>query len=279
MMEGNLIGGTNRPLRVGLAGLGAVGIPVAAHLDRGIDGMVLSAIAVRDHDKARRHVEGFNTSPEIVDIEALADHADVVVEGLPASLFRTVAEPILKNGGIFMPASVGALLSNFDLVDLARTNGGRIIVPTGALLGLDAVRAAALGTIHSITMTTRKPPGGLKGAPYLIEHNISMESVTEPTMVFEGTAREAAVGFPANLNVAVALSLAGIGPDNTRLQIWADPTVTRNTHIIDVDADSARFHLKIENVPSETNPRTGKITGLSVVAALRGLVDPLKVGT
>lgn len=279
MVEGNLIGAENRPLRIGLAGLGAVGVPVAAHLDRGIDGMVLSAIAVRDHDKARRHVERFNTIPEIVDIEALADHSDVVVEGLPASLFRNVAEPILKKGGIFMPASVGALLSHFDLVDLARANGGRIIVPTGALLGLDAVRAAALGTIHSITMTTRKPPRGLAGAPYLIENNILMEAVTEPTMVFEGTAREAAAGFPANLNVAVALSLAGIGPDRTWLQIWADPTVTRNTHIIDVDADSARFHLKIENIPSDTNPRTGRITGLSVVAALRGLVDPLKVGT
>ncbi len=279
MMDGKFTGGSSRPLKIGLAGLGAVGIPVADHLDRGIDGLVLSAIAVRDKDKARRHVENFDTIPEIVDIEALADHADVVVEGLPASLFRTVAEPILKKGGIFMPASVGALLSNFDLVDIARAHGGRIIVPTGALLGLDVVRAAALGTIHSITMTTRKPPGGLEGAPYLIENNISMAAVTEPTMVFEGTAREAAVGFPANLNVAVALSLAGIGPDRTRLQIWADPTVTRNTHIVDVDADSARFHLKIENVPSDTNPRTGRITGLSVVAALRGLVDPLKIGS
>ncbi|WP_366656048.1 aspartate dehydrogenase [Fodinicurvata sp. EGI_FJ10296] len=279
MVEGKLNRDGNRPLRIGLAGLGAVGIPVAEHLDRGIDGLVLSAVAVRDREKARRHVEGFATVPEIVDIDALAEHADVVVEGLPASLFRSVAEPILKKGGIFVPASVGALLTNFDLVDLARAHGGRIIVPTGALLGLDAVRAAAQGTINSITMTTRKPPGGLAGAPYLLEHGPSMDSITEPTMVFEGTAREAAAGFPANLNVAVALSLAGIGPDKTRLQIWADPTVTRNTHIIDVDSDSARFHLKIENIPSDINPRTGRITGLSVVAALRSLVDPLRVGT
>jgi aspartate dehydrogenase len=279
MVTGIASGNSSKPLRVGLAGLGAVGVPVAEHLDRGIDGLVLSAVAVRDKGKAERHFSGFAQKPQIVSIESLSDHADIVVEGLPASLFRAVAVPILEKGGIFMPASVGALLSNWDLVDLARERGGRIIVPTGALLGLDAVRAAAQGTINTITMTTCKPPAGLVGAPYLVENNISMDDVREPTLVFEGTAREAAVGFPANLNVAVALSLAGIGPDETRLQIWADPTVTRNTHIIDVDADSARFHMKIENIPSETNPRTGRITGLSVVAALRGLVGPLKVGT
>jgi aspartate dehydrogenase len=96
--------------------------------------------------------------------------------------------------------------------------------------------------------------------------------------VFEGSAREAAAGFPANVNVAAALSLAGIGPDRTRVEIWADPTVDRNCHSIEVDADSARFSLKIENVPSE-NPRTGRITALSVLAALRKLHNPLRIGT
>ena len=91
--------------------------------------------------------------------------------------------------------------------------------------------------------------------------------------------RQGARGFPANVNVAAALSLAGIGPDRTRLEIWADPTVTRNTHTIRVEADSVRFEMKIENVPSEDNPRTGKLTALSVIAALRGLVAPMRVGT
>ena len=122
-------------------------------------------------------------------------------------------------------------------------------------------------------------PKGLVGAPYLSKHGIDVSDLTEPLKVFDGSAREGALGFPANLNVAAALSLAGLGPDETRLQIWADPTVTRNTHRIEVDADSARFSMTIENVPSVENARTGRITALSVIAALRGLVSPLRVGT
>ena len=186
--------------------------------------------------------------------------------------------PTIARGRIFMPLSVGQLLDNWDLVDLAKAKGARILVPTGALLGLDAVRAAAEGQIHSVTMITRKPPGGLEGAPYLVEHDISVKGLTAPKKVFDGTAREGARGFPANVNVAAALSLAGIGPDQTRLEIWADPALDRNTHRIEVVADTARFAMSIENVPSD-NPRTGKITALSTVAALRGLVAELKVGT
>jgi aspartate dehydrogenase len=153
-----------------------------------------------------------------------------------------------------------------------------VIIPTGALLGLDAVCAAAEGQIHSVQMTTRKPPKGLAGAPYLLENRIQIDDVREPLRIFSGTARDAAKGFPANLNVAVALSLAGIGPDRTRLDIWADPTVTRNTHRIQVESDSARMDMTIENIPSE-NPKTGRITALSVIAALRKIYSPLRVGT
>jgi aspartate dehydrogenase len=177
-----------------------------------------------------------------------------------------------------MPLSVGRLLENWDLVERAKASGARILVPTGALLGLDAVRAAAEGTIHSVKMITRKPPDGLDGAPYLVERGISLEGLKEPKRIFDGTAREGARGFPANVNVAAALSLAGIGPDKTQLEIWADPTIARNTHRIEVDADTARFSMTIEGIPSE-NPRTGRIVALSVIAALRGMVTELKVGT
>ena len=156
---------------------------------------------------------------------------------------------------------------------------GRIELATGALLGLDAVRAAAEGTIEEVRMVTRKPPSSLSGAPYLMEHQIELDGLDTPMKVFEGSAREGAHGFPANVNVAAALGLAGIGPDHTRLEIWADPALDRNTHTIVVESDSARFNMSIENVPSEENPGTGKITALSVIAALRGLVAPLRVGT
>ena len=152
-------------------------------------------------------------------------------------------------------------------------------MPTGALLGLDAVAAAAEGAITSVRMITRKPPNGLLGAPHLDASGINLTELTEPKRVFSGTAREAARRFSANVNVAAALALAGIGPDRTEVEIWADPTVTRNIHRIEVEADAARLTMQVENVPSAENPRTGRLTALSVIAALKKLTSPLAIGT
>jgi aspartate dehydrogenase len=266
------------PKTVALAGLGAIGWPLARALDEGVDGLKLISVASRDQVKARARLAGFHNAPALVDFSDLAD-ADIVVEATPAALFERVAIPAIEAGRIFVPASVGALLPRMHLVRRAKQTGARIVVPTGALLGLDAVRAAAEGRIESITIETRKPPAGLIGAPYLEKHGIDMMDVTMPVRVFAGNARDAAIGFPANVNVAAALALAGIGPVRTRVEIWADPGLTRNVHIIRVEAEAARFTMRIENVPSEDNPKTGKITPLSILACLRGLVSPLKVGS
>lgn len=267
-----------KPLKVGLAGLGAVGQPVARRLLEGIDGLVLAAVSVRDPEKAKRTIPQLG-AVAFVEPGALAGLCDVVIEGLPPAQFLAVARPTVEAGRIFMPLSVGQLLIHPDLIERARVTGARILPPTGALIGLDAVRAAAEGGIRSVTMVTRKPPNGLEGAPYLVENGIVLKDLKEPLKVFDGSARDGARGFPANVNVAAALSLAGIGPDRTRLQIWADPGVDRNIHRIEVDAEAARFSMQIENVPSVENPRTGKITGLSTLAALRGLVSELRVGS
>jgi aspartate dehydrogenase len=263
---------------VAVAGLGAIGLPLARALDQGIDGLKLVAVATRDLVRGRARLAGFRDPPPLVDFAALAE-ADIVVEATPAALFERVAVPAIEAGRIFIPASVGALLPRMHLVKRAAQTGARIIVPTGALLGLDAVRAAAEGRIDSITMETRKPPAGLIGAPYLEKHGVDMLDITMPTCVFSGNARDAAAGFPANVNVAAALALAGIGPVRTKVEIWADPSLDRNVHIITVEAEAARFTMRIENVPSDDNPKTGKITPLSVLACLRGLVSPLKVGS
>ncbi len=215
----------------------------------------------------------------MVDLGELAMRADVIVECIPASSFRAVAEPVLKAGKTFMPLSVGALLDNADLVELARANDARIVVPSGAILGLDAIRAVAEGNVHSVQIITRKPPAGLEGAPMLKARGQSLEGLKEPLLLFTGSAREAAKGFPANLNVSVAVALAGIGPDRTRIEVWADPGVTRNTHTVIVKSDSSDLTMTIENIPSAENPRTGTITALSVIAALRRLTAPLIVGT
>ena len=265
-------------LRVAVAGLGAIGFEVAEALDRGIPGCALTAVSANDRSKAAKRLSHLASPPPVVPLDELAPLADIVVECAPAKLLPAIAEPFLKAGKTVIVLSAGAILSHGYLVELARRYGGQIVVPTGALLGLDAVTAAAEGKIRSVRMVTRKPVRGLVGAPYLTEHNIRIEEITEPLCVFTGTAREAAIGFPANLNVAVALSLAGIGPDDTTLEIWADPSLTRNTHRIEVDSDSAAFSMGIENVPSD-NPRTGRITALSVIAYLRKLNAPLRVGT
>jgi aspartate dehydrogenase len=215
----------------------------------------------------------------VLPLARLAEVADIVIECAPAALLRDIAEPALAAGRTLIVLSCGALLDNADLIDLARRQKGRILVPTGALLGLDAVQAAAEGHISRIHMITRKPPNGLDGAPYLVEHGISVAGLDQALRVFTGTAREAAKGFPANVNVAAALALAGIGPDKTTIEIWADPAVTRNIHRIEVEADAARFTLQIENVPSDDNPKTGRLTPLSVIALLRKLSSPLAVGT
>jgi aspartate dehydrogenase len=267
-------------MKVALAGFGAIGSEVARRLlNDGVSGVTLSAVAARDRAKARAALDrmGWSAVP-VMDVGELAAAADLVVECAPAALMDDIARPVLTAGKQLVVLSVGALLTRPHLVELARQHGGQIIVPSGALLGLDAVCAAAEGQIHSVQMTTRKPPNGLAGAPYLLEHNISIDGLRQPLRVFSGTAREAAKGFPANLNVAVALSLAGIGPDRTRLDIWADPTVTRNTHRIQVQSDAASIDMTIENIPSE-NPKTGRITALSVIATLRKLHAPLRVGT
>jgi aspartate dehydrogenase len=274
----DLLDGSCVMTRVAIAGLGAIGRVVARRLADGMPGLALACVAARDRAKAQAWLDAEKIACPLVELEAFPDLADLAVECAPAALIERICRPMLAAGKSVMVLSAGALLPHPDLIALAKERGGQIIVPTGALLGLDAVTAAAEGTIKSVRMITRKPPNGLAGAPYLEAHGISVENLPEAKCVFSGTAREAAAGFPANVNVAAALSLAGIGPDRTRTEIWADPTVDRNCHKIEVDADSARFTLTIENVPSE-NPKTGRITALSVLAALRKLHAPLRVGT
>ncbi len=267
------------PLRVAVVGLGAIGATLARQLSEGaVPGIELVAVSARDTAKAERFAASLRDGVNVVPIAELPAVADLAIECAPAAVLEQIARPMIEAGKKVMVLSVGALLNHPDLAERARETGGQIIVPTGALLGLDAVAAAAEGVIYSVRMKTTKPPKGLVGAPYLEEHRIDISKIDKPTKVFEGTAREAAKGFPANLNVAVALSLAGIGPDRTVLEIWADPKIERNTHQILVEADSASFEMTIRNIPSE-NPKTGRITALSAIAALRKLAAPLRVGS
>ncbi len=282
-----MTGPDKQPLRVGIAGLGTVGLPVARWLDGNApgnapgnaDSLVLAAVSAADRERAAKRVAEFKAPVPVVALGELAESAEVIVECAPPELFAEIAEPAIRAGRVLIPLSVTSLLERMDLVDLAAETGARIVVPTGALLGLDAVRAAALGTIHSVTMVTRKPPRALGKVKYVAELGVDLDGLDAPLKLFEGSVADAAAKVPANINVAVALGLAGIGPDKTQLEIWADPTVTRNTHTIKVEADSARFEMTIGVVPTEENPATGKLVHLSVIETLRGLVTTFRVGT
>jgi aspartate dehydrogenase len=147
--------------RVAIGGFGAIGQAVARRLDQGMDGLALTAVSARDAARAEAAMADFARRVPVIPLARLWQCADTVVECAPAAVLRELAEPALAQGRIVMVLSCGALLDNLDLVDLARRHGGRILVPTGALLGLDAVAAAAEGGIQNVTMVTRKPPQGL----------------------------------------------------------------------------------------------------------------------
>jgi aspartate dehydrogenase len=266
-------------VKVGIAGFGIIGKRVGQALVKGIEGLELVAITGGDARKARSAIAQICPSVPLVAARQLGEQCDVVVECAPTSAFLEIAVPVLDAGRQMITVSAAALIEHMEIVDRARAHGGRIIMATGALLGFDAVRAAAEGEIYSVDMVTRKPPRSLVGAPHIEKLGLDLSAVHEPLKVFDGSAREGARGFPANVNVAAALALAGVGPDRTRLQIWADPTRTRNTHTIKVDADSVRFEMTIENIPTEEKPGTGRVTALSVIAALRSLTTPLRIGS
>jgi len=268
-----------KSIRVGIAGLGAIGLPVARWLDEGVPGLILTGVSAGNKPRAAERVAGFKTPPPVLDLPALIDAADVLVEALPPERFEDLAVPTVDAGKNLIVLTLTSLLPRLDLVDRARASGAQIICATGALVGFDAVRAAAKGEVYSVTMKTRKPPEGLKKATFVVEQGINLDGLSEPLCLYSGSVRDAAAKFPANVNVSVALALAGIGPDRTQYEIWADPAMDRNTHEISVDADSTRFDMTIAGVPTEENPATGKLTPLSVMATLERMVAPLTVGT
>jgi aspartate dehydrogenase len=265
-------------LRVGIAGFGTIGRALAPHLMSRAR-IELSAIASGDREKAREAADAMGITAPIVPPEALCDHTDIVLECSPTSAFPAIAYPLLRAGKTLVTVSAAAILEHFDIVELADRHDARLVLATGALLGLDAVRAAALGKSIDVTMVTRKPPFSLRTARYVLDRGIELDDLKQPLMLFKGSALEGALAFPANVNVAAALALAGAGPERTSLEIWADPALVRNTHRIVVDADSARFEMFIENVPTIENPGTGRITALSMLAALDSLYIPFRIGS
>lgn len=265
-------------IRVGIFGLGTIGRQVSLALEAGIPGISLAGGTGRDQAKAEAFLATLPSKPPLLSQDELIQASDLVIEAATQSALQELAPKVLGAGKDLMVLSCGGLLGRSDWVELAEKNRCRILVPSGAIAGLDGVKGARVGAITSVTMESRKPPRGWAGAPYIEEQRIDLGAIKEETLIFEGLATEACKAFPANVNVVAALSLAGIGPEKTRIKIFAVPGLARNTHQITVEGEFGRLQIKVENVPSE-NPRTGKLSYLSTIAMLRELGATVRVGT
>ena len=257
-------------IKVGVVGMGVIGTQVAQAVTKGIPGLALVGVTVRDPAKARGH--------RALGLEWLIRESDLVVEAATQAALREFGPSVLAAGKHLMVLSVGGLVGVLDeWARLAEKHGCRILVPSGAIAGLDGMKGAREGGITSVTMETRKPPRGLAGAPWIEQRKIDLDGIKTETLIFEGSATEAVKAFPANVNVVAAVSLASVGPEKTRIKIFAVPGQERNQHRITVEGEFGRLSIEIENVPSE-NPRTGKLSYLSAIAMLRELGASVQVG-
>ena len=262
---------------IGIVGCGAIGKALVKAVEDGKLAVRVAGVTSRTEKTAREFLAVFKNPPPYLPLDELIDASDLVVEAAGGHVVAELAKKVFASGKDLIVISVGALLDHPEVMAESRRTGCRLYVPSGAIAGLDGIKSACVGAITHVTHTTRKPPLGLEGAPYLVERGISLVGLQEEKEVFSGSAREACRGFPANVNVTGAVSLAGIGPDKTRVRILAVPGLPRNCHDIDIEGEFGKLHVHIENVPSE-NPKTGKLTALSIIRAVQDAVDPVRIG-
>jgi aspartate dehydrogenase len=268
-----------RTLNIALVGCGTIGTRIAQAADQGEVIANLLWINDLDTEKAKLLIEHLRKQkPKIEELELLFKEADLVIEAAS----RKVVPRILRLASEYhkdcMIMSVGGLLGEEELIREAGRSGIHIHCPSGALAGLDAVAAASVGRIDYVRLTTTKPPLALKGAPYIREKHIDLDAIKEAEVIFEGTPLDAVPAFPKNINVAAALSLAGVGAERTMVRIVVDPNIERNCHQIDMEGEFGRLTTRTENLPAPFNPRTSYLAALSAVACLRKITGSLKVG-
>ena len=263
---------------VGIVGCGAIGRALLRAADAGGLDVELAGVTSRSRDRAEEFLETLNSPPPYLELAELVERSSLIVETAGGHVVPSLAEAAFGAGKDLMVISIGALLEHPEIIEEARTTGCRLYAPSGAIAGLDGIKSACQGRVDRVEMISRKPLAALEGAPFLVENEIPIMELDRPEEVFCGSAREACRGFPSNLNVSAAVSLAGIGPDATMVRIVADPELDRNCHDITVEGEFGLLKVHIENIPSE-NPKTGKLTALSIIRSVRDVVNPVRIGT
>ena len=271
-------------MRVGIIGGGTIARLILEHIRRGdLGGTRVIAIVGRGASSrgkalAREFRVKFATGLK----ELMARKPDVVVEAASHGAVREYGEPLLEKRIALIVLSGGALCDDklrAKLERAAQKSGALFYVPSGGIGGLDALKAACIAGVEEVTITVTKPPAAWKGIPYVEKLEVDLDGLRGPRTLYDGPARAGVPLFPANVNIAAVLSMAGIGFDRTRLKVVADPGLKYNTHHISVRGRTGNISIKLENVPAPDNPRTAWLACYSALAALKAAKSPVRYGT
>ncbi|WLR52898.1 aspartate dehydrogenase [Bacillus tianshenii] len=265
-------------LKVGLIGFGAIGQDVAHYINNNVAGdVILAGILVRNKDKYEKPNKECVVCDKEEDFFALG--LDVVVESAGHQAVYEYGVKSLEAGCDFITVSVGAF-SDADLLEevehAARASKKQLILPSAAIAGLDRIASSVFNEIDEIKLVTRKPIQAWRGT--IAEEIVNLDEIQGKTLIYEGTARESAKMFPESTNVSAALSMAGIGFDETKVQVFADPTVRNNTHQIIAKGYFGEVKFDVQNTPSAANPKSGYIVAMSICKVLKNLTSPIVVG-
>lgn len=266
-------------LKIGLLGVGAIGRTIATALDQKQIKAELVAISDQDAARAAELSAELSSHPPVVSIGGMIERSDLAVEAASQVALAEFVPIALARGRDMLIMSVGGLLGRQDWFRQAEEQGCRIYVPSGAIAGLDGIKSASIGRIEAAELTSRKPVAALRGSNYVVDRNIQLDGLKEDTVIFEGSAEEAARVFPATSNVAASLRLAVEPSAPVCVRVVAVPGGNENVHEIRVRGEFGRLAMRVENVPSKSNPRTSQLAAFSAIATLKNLTQSLRVGT
>jgi aspartate dehydrogenase len=272
----------NKKIKIGIAGCGAIGASLAQVVRRDFSADALLA-ALYDIDSSKAKALSLKLSKNNIacgNLEVLISRSDMVIECASSFDSWGIAKAAIAAGRDIMIMSVGGVINKYaELSKLARKYDARVYIPSGAICGIDALKAAKLSGIRNVTLITRKHPLSFRGVKYVAEKGINLDKIRGEKIIFCGTAKQAVKYFPQNINVAAVLSMAGIGQDKTRVEIIADNSVRRNIHEIKIESRGGSIFTRTENVLHPDNPKTSFLAVLAAVATLRQIFDPVKIGT
>jgi len=266
-------------LKIGLLGVGAIGRTIAAAIDQKQIHAELVALADQDRERAAALSAELAGRPPVVSVEEMIERSDLAVEAASQAALPEFVPKALARGRDMLIMSVGGLLGRQPWFRQADEKGCKIYVPSGAIAGLDGIKSASIGRIEAVELTSRKPVAALRGSKYVVDRGIQLDSLKEDTVIFEGPAEEAARAFPATSNVAASLRLAVEPSAPVCARVVAVPGGSENVHEIRVRGEFGRLTVRVENVPSKSNPRTSQLAAYSAIATLKNLTKSLRVGT